>query len=202
MTEDKGKNRRLRICLVGPTYPYRGGISHYNTCLAGELASRHDIHAVNYSRLYPEFLFPGKTQLDESDTALSMESVRLIDSINPFTWIRAGVHIARRGPDAVIVQWWHPYFAPALFTICALLRTLRRGKIIFICHNVVPHERSPIDRILSKTAFSTAHGFVVQSREDQVNLSHIRPRAPVAINPHPPRARSCSSSATYGRTRG
>ncbi len=185
MIEDNGKKKKLRICLVGPTYPYRGGISHYNTCLAGELESRHDIYAVNYSRLYPKFLFPGRTQLDESETALSMDSVRLIDSINPFTWIRAGFHIARLRPDAVIVQWWHPYFAPALFTICTILRMLRRGKIIFICHNVVPHERSPIDRILSLTAFSAAHGFVVQSKEDQSNLSKIRPRAQVAINPHP-----------------
>jgi glycosyltransferase involved in cell wall biosynthesis len=185
MTEDNGKNKKLRICLVGPTYPYRGGISHYNTCLAGELETRHDIHAVNYSRLYPEFLFPGKTQLDESDTALTMESVRLIDSINPFTWIRAGIHIARTKPDAVIVQWWHPYFAPALFTICAILRLMGAGKIIFICHNVVPHERSPIDRILSKAAFSVAHGFIVQSKEDRANLSKIRPGARVEINPHP-----------------
>lgn len=185
MIEDNGKKRKLRICLVGPTYPYRGGISHYNTCLALELGAQHDIHVVNYSRLYPGFLFPGKTQLDESETALSVESERLIDSINPFTWIRAGFHIARLKPDAAIVQWWHPYFAPALFTICLILRIMQRAKIIFICHNVVPHERSPIDRMLSRIAFSAAHGFVVQSKEDRDNLLKIRSRAPVAVNPHP-----------------
>lgn len=184
MIETDG-TQAFRICLVGPTYPYRGGISHYNSCLARELAGPHDVHMVNYSRLYPGFLFPGKTQYDDSDSAMRTESARLIDSINPFTWIRAGLHIASRRPDAVFVQWWHPYFAPALFVIGRILRMMRRGRIIFICHNVVPHERSPVDRFLSRLAFSAAHGFIVQSGEDRDNLRRIMKGARVEVRPHP-----------------
>ena len=174
-----------RICLVGPAYPYRGGISHYNTRLAAEFSKRSDVRIVNFSRLYPEFLFPGKTQYDESGRPLDVSSERLIDSMNPVSWIRAGLHIARLEPETVVVQWWHPYFAFALFAICRILRMKRRGRIIFICHNVIPHERSIIDRILSRLAFGVPHGFIVQSTEDKTNLLAMRPDASVVLHPLP-----------------
>ena len=184
MTEASQKPKR-RFCLIGPSYPYRGGISHYNTRLAIELAERYDVHSVNFSRLYPDFLFPGKTQYDESGSPLEAPSVRLVDSINPFTWIRAGFHVARKRPDVVLVQWWHPFFAPAIFTICLIVRMMRRTRILFLCHNVMPHETSPLDQFLSRIAFSIADSFLVQSREDRDNLLRIKKRPRVALNPHP-----------------
>jgi glycosyltransferase involved in cell wall biosynthesis len=174
-----------RFCLVGPTYPYRGGISHYNMCLFKELAAEADVFAINFSRLYPAVFFPGRTQLDESERPLTVESARLIDSINPFTWIRAGLRAARGRPDIVLVQWWHPFFAPALFTICAVLKLARRGRIVFICHNVLPHEKSIVDRMLAALAFSAADGFLVQSEKDRDALRRIRRTAPVLVHPHP-----------------
>jgi len=179
------ENEKRRFCLIGPTYPYRGGISHYNTCLMRELAKRHEVRAINFSRLYPGFLFPGKTQLDESTTPLTADSERAIDSINPFTWIRTGFRAARMRPDVTLVQWWHPFFAPAMFTICSILRLMRRGKIVFLCHNVLPHEKSLVDRILTGVAFAAADGFLVQSREDREKLLRIREKAPVVVHPHP-----------------
>jgi glycosyltransferase involved in cell wall biosynthesis len=176
---------KLRFCLIGPAYPYRGGISHYNTCLAIELAKRHDVHSINYSRLYPDFLFPGKTQYDESSSPLKAPSIRLIDSVNPLTWVRTAFHITRRKPDVVLVQWWHPFFAPAIFTICLLIKLMTRTRILFLCHNVVPHETSIIDRFLSGIAFSIADSFIVQSGEDMANLLRMKKRSRAALNPHP-----------------
>ena len=185
MTSKEAENSRLRICLVGPAWPYRGGISHYNTCLARQLGARHDVVVVNYSRLYPGFLFPGKTQYDESEGALRVESRRLIDSLNPFTWVRAGLSIARMRPRLTVVQWWHPYFAPALAVVGSILRLFSGTRIVFICHNVVPHETSPLDRLLSAAAFAPAHGFIVQSNQDRDNLQRIKKRAACLVRPHP-----------------
>jgi glycosyltransferase involved in cell wall biosynthesis len=178
-------NEKRRYCLIGPTYPYRGGISHYNTCLIRELATAGEVRAINFTRLYPGFLFPGTTQLDESSRPLAADSERLIDSINPFTWIRAGARAARFEPDLVLVQWWHPFFAPAMFTICSVLKFMRRAKVVFICHNVLPHEKSLIDRFLAALVFSVSDGFLVQSREDRDKLLRIRRQAPVLVHPHP-----------------
>lgn len=175
----------MKICLIGPAWPYRGGISHYNTCLARELEKSHEVEIVNFSRLYPEFLFPGKTQYDESSSALTIRSERIIDSINPFTWVRAGFHIARMKPDLTIIQWWHPYFAPAVGKISAILRLFSRTRILMLCHNVIPHERSMIDRFLAHMAFAPAHAFLVQSGEDRDNLIAMKKKAKVRVHPHP-----------------
>ncbi len=184
MIEENGK-RKLRTVLVGPAYPYRGGISHYNTSLARRLEGRCDVRVVNYKRLYPGFLFPGKTQYDDSRRAFDVSSDRLIDSINPFSWIRTGIFIAGLKPDVTVFQWWHPYFAPAIFKICSILRTARAGKIMMICHNVVPHEQSILDNLLSRLAFALPHGFMVQSGEDKTNLLRIRSKAKVVSHPLP-----------------
>ncbi|MCD6380294.1 glycosyltransferase [bacterium] len=179
------ESNNLKICLVGPAYPYRGGISHYTTCLAKELRKKHRVYLVNYKRLYPKFLFPGKTQFDESKTPLIVESDRIIDSINPLSWVKAAFRIVRFNADMVVVQWWHPYFAPAIFTINSILRILGRGKIIFICHNVVPHEQSVLDGILARIAFFFVEAFIVQSKEDRDNLLGIKKNADLIVHPLP-----------------
>jgi glycosyltransferase involved in cell wall biosynthesis len=72
-----------------------------------------------------------------------------------------------------------------MFTICSVLKLMRRARVVFICHNVLPHEKSIVDRFLAALAFSVADGFLVQSREDRGKLLRIRRNAPVLAHPHP-----------------
>jgi glycosyltransferase involved in cell wall biosynthesis len=177
-----------RACLVGPAYPYRGGIAHYNSLLAREFAKDHDVLVVNFKRLYPSVLFPGKTQLDESGEPLSVASVRVIDSLDPTSYWRAARRIARFDADIVVFQWWHPFFAPAYASIAGLAKRMRpatRGRIAYLCHNVMPHETSPVDRALIKLGLGRADAFLVQSEEDRSRLLRVVRNAKVAVNPHP-----------------
>ena len=145
---------RKKVCLVGPVYPYRGGIAHYTCMLAKEFAKDHDVLIVNFKRLYPSFLFPGRTQFDESGEPLAIDSLRLIDSINPISFWRAARAIARFRPDVVVVQWWQPFFAVTYRAILWFLGKSSRAKIVFLCHNVIPHESSPLDRLLTRAGFA------------------------------------------------
>ncbi len=175
----------MRICLVGPAHPYRGGISHYSAMLAREMRASHELLLVNFSRLYPGFLFPGKTQFDESKPALAVESQRLIDSTQPLSWRHAADVICEFNPDVVVFQWWQPFFAPAYRSMCARIHARSKARIVFVCHNVLPHESSPVDRALTRLAFKRVDGFVVQSREDGRILASLRPDARVEFNPMP-----------------
>jgi glycosyltransferase involved in cell wall biosynthesis len=177
-----------KACLVGPAYPYRGGIAHFSSLLAGEFSKDHDVLVVNFKRLYPSFLFPGKTQLDESGEPLTVDSVRVIDSLDPTSYWRAARKIARFEPGIVVFQWWHPFFAPAYASMAFLAGRMRRGissRFVFLCHNVMPHESSPVDRVLTKLAFGGVSRFLVQSREDRGRLAGIRGGADIAVNPLP-----------------
>jgi glycosyltransferase involved in cell wall biosynthesis len=106
----------MKIYSIGPTYPHRGGISHYNTLLCENLKKRHDIKSISFKRLYPSFLYPGKDQKDvNSKITIKTDSEQLIDSINPLTWIHAFLRIKKEQPDMLIFHWWTPFFTPVYF---------------------------------------------------------------------------------------
>jgi len=177
-----------KACLVGPAYPYRGGISHFTSALTAEFAKDHDVLVVNFSRLYPSFLFPGKTQFDESKSPVAVDTVRTIDSMNPFSFRRTAKTIANFEPDLVVFQWWQPFFGVAYYTILWFLKRYlkcRPASIVFLCHNVLPHESSPIDRMLIKTGFKLVNSFLVHSNEDEANLKGLKRDIRVRIHPLP-----------------
>lgn len=175
----------MRVCLVGPAYPYRGGISQFTHMLARELRLSHEVMLVNFTRLYPALLFPGRTQFDERAHTAGDASVRVVDSIDPRSWRRAAHVVLAFRPDVVVFQWWQPFFAPAMRSVAARVRRHSDARVVFLCHNVLPHEARPADRALVTWGLARAHGFVVQSREDGATLAKLIPGARVVFNPMP-----------------
>jgi glycosyltransferase involved in cell wall biosynthesis len=177
----------MRVALLGPTYPHRGGIAHYTTLLARAFAKSHDTHIISFTRLYPGILFPGATQYDRSAEALlpPVEPELLLDSVNPVTWRRAGMRLRALGPDLLVVPWWHPFFGPSLGTAARIARRGGGPKRVFLIHNVEPHEPSPIDRWLAGYGLNAADGFLVHARAE---ADRLEPRArgrPIRVHPHP-----------------
>lgn len=177
----------MRVALLGPTHPHRGGIAHYTTLLARSFSKSHETHIVSFTRLYPGILFPGATQFDRSTEALlpPVEPERLLDSVNPFTWRRAGMRLRALDPDLLVVPWWHPFFGPSLGTAARIARRRDRPKRIFLAHNVEPHEATPVDRWLGNYGLNAGDGFLVHARAE---ADRLRPRArgrPIRVHPHP-----------------
>lgn len=159
-----------KIVLLGPVYPYRGGISHYTGMLYRALSKKYDVTMISYKMQYPKILFK-KEQKDFSNDSFKVENTNyLLHTANPFNWINSAFRIKRENPDLVIVQWWHPYFAPCYY---ALAKILRHCKILFVCHNVFPHERFPMDRLLSEMVLKQGNCFIVQSNTDAKDLQSI-----------------------------
>jgi glycosyltransferase involved in cell wall biosynthesis len=175
-------NGQPKIAVLGLSYPFRGGIAHHSTLLVRELRKRYPVRFITLRRQYPEFLFPGKTQYDYSAQGLNEENHALIDSVNPLTWVRAAFALKRDKVDLVIVQWWNPFFGMAFGTIANLLHLISKSEICFLCHNVMPHESTLLDRILSRYAFLSAKYFIVHSEEDGSYLLSIKPSAVVRRN--------------------
>jgi len=175
----------MKIALVGLTHPFRGGISHYTTLLCRELMRRHEVRLFALSRQYPRLLFPGTTQRDESAVPLQVPNEPCLDSIQPLSWWRTARRIREFGPRLVLFSWWHPFFAPAFGTVARL--SGRRGgpPSCFVCHNVMPHESTALDRLLLRYAYGAAAGFITHSHEDAERLRSLRPEVPVLDNPHP-----------------
>jgi D-inositol-3-phosphate glycosyltransferase len=174
-----------KITLLGPVYPYRGGIAQFLEIIYRGLAQRgHDVDAVTFSRQYPELLFPGKTQYETEAVAPPFAAPRLLDTVNPLTWMRTARHIARSGPDAVLYKYWMPFFAPAFGTVARRLRW-RGIRSIAIVDNALPHERRPGDLALSRYFLSACHGLVVMSDAVQQDLERLGVAVPVRRVEHP-----------------
>ncbi len=172
MNETSGN--RLRIAMLGLTYPFRGGISHYTTLLFKALEQKHDVCLFSLTRQYPGFLFPGKSQKDYS-LPLSARNLPCLDSVNPFSWLATFIKIRRFKPDFILFSWWHPFFAPSFGTVAHLAKSVANIPVCYLCHNVFPHENSAIDRMLLHYAYSSGDSFIVHSSEDYEKISLLYP---------------------------
>ncbi len=187
----------MRLALIGPSAPLRGGIAQYHDRLAAALARRgHDVRRISYRRMYPSLLFPGRTQLEPTGTPGAAGSLPpaapLLDSIGPRSWMR--VAAAAAGADAALFEWWHPFFAPAFMAIASMLR--RRGvPMIAFCHNLEPHEPVPGGRLAARVALGSAGGFVVQSTGEAASLRARHPGRPVTCIQHPAERPLCPHDA-------
>lgn len=130
-----------RIAIVGPIHPLRGGIAQHTEGVVSEARARgHDVRVVSYRRQYPRVLFPGRTQIDDRSAPPEATSgvSASIDSLVPTTWWRAASEVRAFAPDIVVLQRWHPFFAPLLATIARRLRG--EARIVWMVHNASPHE--------------------------------------------------------------
>ncbi|KAA3658321.1 MAG: glycosyltransferase [Chloroflexi bacterium] len=182
---------QMRYCLIGPTYPYRGGIAHYTTLLAKHLREANEVLLLSFSKQYPTWLFPGESDRDPSAQPIHTEAEYLLDPLNPLTWRRTLQAIKAWQPNMVIMQWWHPYFAPAWAVLSrAIKRQSEQTQLVFICHNVLPHEQGGqfSQWLLPQTiklAIGAADRFIVHSESDGKTLQSIMPNVNFSVTPLP-----------------
>lgn len=174
----------MRIAILSCFYPYRGGISQFNACLFGELSRYHDVKAFNFSRQYPEFLFPGKTQyVTADDEAVPVESTFLLDTANPFSYVKTYKAIRSWKPDLLIVRYWMSYFGPSLGYITRRMK--KHCKVISILDNVIPHEPRFFDTPLTKYFLGGSTGCITLCNAVAEDLLSIKPDARYTVIQHP-----------------
>ncbi len=172
----------MNVIIVGPVYPLRGAMAQLNIILGWYLSKEHNVQIVSLTRQYPSLLFPGKTQIDPGKPLFNVPTVPLIDTINPISWFRAARYIAGQKPDVVIFRYWMPFFAPCFGTIARLVKRKISTQVIFICDNIIPHEKRPGDVALTKYAFHSVDSFVVLSKTVEEDLHRFAPKAKYVLS--------------------
>jgi len=162
--------------MIGPIYPYKGGIAHYTSLMVQELSKKHNVSTVSYKLQYPKLLYPRSSQKDYINKSFQIEPTHfLINTVNPFSYFQVASFIKKQKPDLVIVQWWHPFFAPSYWSILGLIK--KHCKIMFICHNVFPHEKFPMQRTLIKMTLGRGNTHIIHSKLDEQDLINMKPDA-------------------------
>lgn len=177
----------MRIVIIGPAWPLRGGIANFNEALARDLQHKgHTVKIISFSLQYPSILFPGKSQTDSASSRPDLDIEPLINSVQPFTWFSSAKRIREFEPDLVIIRYWLPFMAPALGTIAKLIkRKNERLPVIGLTDNIVPHEKRPFDRQLTSYFLKKCDGFLVMSEQVSLDLRSFNINVPVKKRHHP-----------------
>jgi len=174
----------LKIAILSCFHPYRGGIAQFNANLYEELGKEHDVRAYNFSRQYPDLLFPGKTQyVTPEDEAVSIEAEALLDTVNPFSWVRTAKAIRNWDPDILLVRYWMSWFAPSLGWVARHVGG--HCRVVGILDNVIPHERHWFDAPLTRWFLQGLDAAVTLCEEVSRDLLTLRSDIPHTVLPHP-----------------
>jgi len=171
----------MRLVSAGPFPPYRGGIAQFTSRLTASLEKRCEVLRLSYSRLYPSLLFPGRSQFEPGSKG-PPAGTDGIDSCNPLAWGGTRRHVESAAPDFALIQWWHPFFAPAIHFSLPAVSGLPR---VAICHNVLPHEGFPLDRFAAGRFLGTCGLLVVHGGQDEELARGILPGARILRLFHP-----------------
>ena len=176
---------KLKIFIVGPAYPLRGGPAQFNENLCAELNKEgHDAQIISYSLQYPSFLFPGSSQYETSGSAPQGIKIHtLINTINPLSWLTTARFIKKTKPDFILFRYWLPFFGPALGTIGRVVKS--KTKVLALTDNIVPHEKRPGDALFTKYFVNSCHGFITMSKAVLKDLSLFTGNANKMYSPHP-----------------
>lgn len=80
-------NKTLDYLIIGPAYPYRGGISDTQHELAKALQEQgKTVKLITFTTLYPEFLFPGSSPLSLAKAPKAIIIKQYIHAYLPFGW--------------------------------------------------------------------------------------------------------------------
>lgn len=176
----------MKITILGPAHPYRGGIAALNERLAKQLVDEgHEVNIVSFTIQYPKFLFPGKTQFSEQKTTFNFPIKREINSVNPLNWLKVGWKIKKSRPEILIVRFWLPFMGMSLGSICRIVKLNRFTKIISIADNIIPHEKRPGDKVLSKYFIGSIDAFITMSESVLNDLTIFKYKKPKILTPHP-----------------
>ena len=175
----------MKIILLGPAHPYRGGLASIMETMAREWQSRgHEVRIYTFTVQYPSLLFPGKTQYVTTPAPEDLHIERVMNTVNPLNWVSLGLRLKRERPDMVVMKYWTPFMAPCFGTIARIART--NGVTKFVCQidNVEPHEHHIIDRPCNHYYLGAVDGFVYMSEQVHGELKAYT-SAPALFSPHP-----------------
>ena len=173
----------MNFSIISPYPPLRGGISKETEILCELLLSKkHKIKVISFKKLYPNILFPGKSQYlinPKINNFINCKSI--INTLSPFTWRKTYLEIISGNPDYILFRYWSPILIPVyLYLTNRLKNSKSTTKIFCICDNVFPHEKSNfVDKYLVKRMLKNFDGIFTMSKnvtniiKNQLPLSKV-----------------------------
>ena len=175
----------MKIVILGPAHPYRGGLASIMETMAREYTRRGDeVKVYTFSLQYPSLLFPGKSQTVDTPPPHDLHIERVMNTCNPLNWVALGHRLRKEAPDMILMKYWTPFMAPCFGTIARIARKNGKTKVVCQIDNVEPHEHHLIDKPFNRYYLGAVDGFVYMSEQVGGELCAYT-SAPAIFSPHP-----------------
>ena len=175
----------MKITILGPAHPYRGGLASIMEIMARTFQRRGDeVDIKTFTLQYPSLLFPGESQTVATPPPADLRICRCVNTMNPLNWLRVGRRIRRERPDFVLMKYWTPFMAPCFGTIARIARGNGHTKVLCQIDNVEPHEHHLTDKPFNRYYLHSVDGFVYMSEQVHSELRAYSD-APALFSPHP-----------------
>ncbi|MBR5206272.1 MAG: glycosyltransferase [Alistipes sp.] len=175
----------MKIAIVGPAHPYRGGLASIMESMAREFQSRgHEVDIFTFTLQYPALLFPGKSQTVTTPPPADLKISRELSTVNPLSWWRLGRKLRRERYDMVLMKYWTPFMAPCFGSVARLARSNGHTKVVCQIDNVEPHEHHIIDKPCNSYFLGSVDGYIYMSEQVHSELRSYS-SAPALFSPHP-----------------
>lgn len=172
----RAESGRLPVLVIGPTRPLRGGIPLYTSAAIRHLGAQYEVRAVGFTRLYPRWLYPGRSQY-EAGVEPDPNVAYWVDLFRPTAWHQLAKIIRGFSYGLILAPWWASFWAP-LYTYVGLLK---RVPLILMCHNFIPHERKLIDYMATVLALRIGDAYLAFSSAVASYIQRSFPSRPVAF---------------------
>lgn len=176
----------MKIVIIGPAHPLRGGLASFNERLAKEFQDQgNEVIIYTFSLQYPSFLFPGTTQYSSQPAPPHLSVKICINSISPFNWIKIGTELKKANADIVVVRYWLPFMGPCLGTILRRIKKNKHTKVVCIADNIIPHEKRPADNLFTRYFIKPVDAFITMSEKVLTDLKSFSKTKKALLVPHP-----------------
>jgi len=173
----------MRIAVVGPSWPLRGGIAATTTALAAALDGRGELAAfLNPRRQYPRLLYRGTSDTDPDSCPRLAAAQRCYSVLVPWSWRRAEVRLRASAPDVVVIPVWTWVWAPFLLGVARA----RVAPLVAVVHNPADHDAAPAARAALRALLARSDGALCHATSVAGQLRAQWPGHPLAVHPLPP----------------
>lgn len=174
----------MRVAVVGPAHPFKGGAAHHTTELAHRMAAAgHEVAIESWSAQYPKLLYPGQLTVTEPELPLFHPTRRRLSWRRPDGWLREGRRIGRWA-DCTVLQYHSTVQVPPYLGILRGLRGTGTRTAV-IANNVLPHEHRRLDERLVRALLGRVDLVLVHG-EREADSARALTAAPVRVVPLPP----------------
>ncbi len=184
----------MRLVVLGPGHPFRGGIARTTTELVSALERRgHEVTFLTPVRQYPSRLFPGHRDRDPAACPKLDCATPILDPFAPTSWPRARAAARSVRADAWIFPYWTwPWAGLWRF----LLADRERPPTVAVVHNLEDHDAGLPAQLAARIVLARCDGAFTHARALARVLGTTGLGLAVGSHPLPP---PTSAAATLGR---